>query len=540
MKDTVPTTDGLETPVLLLVFNRPGCSRRLLTALEKVRPRKLLVSADGPRNEAEAALCRETRALFDSLDWDCIVQTHFSEKNLGGPLACSAGISWALEQEDRCIILEDDCLPDPSFFQFCERMLERYQDDGQVMHVSGSNFIGHARPATYDYHFSRYATAWGWATWRRAWQHFDLHLSKWPAFEQSSLPGELFPDPAERAHWKHFFSRQYHGEALHWDYAWMFACMSRRGRCVVPNRNLVSNIGWGSDGTHTRNPHDYLSMLPTTPMATGSLRHPPDIDYDDLADAQTFRARFQRFRASPTRRAWRKMRTGVEGLVMNLLRMLPESLQQGLRGLLRSAHAFLNLQAGRLLRLVKRPPLPANVDGEIYLHLGCGPVNHPNFINVDMQPYPHVHYLQRIDRLHRFQDQSVDLIYACHCLEHFPHAALQAVLQEWFRLLKPSGILRLSVPDFDQIVAMYQHAGGDSACIVKPLMGGQNNPLDFHYNAFSEPMLRRELLAAGFRDVRRWDPGSTPLTTFNDWSNRKLMVQNTEFPVSLNIEAQRG
>jgi len=192
---------------------------------------------------------------------------------------------------------------------------------------------------------------------------------------------------------------------------------------------------------------------------------------------------------------------------------------------------------GKLIRLFYKPEFPKNIDGSVNLHLGCGNINHPGFINIDAIPAPHIHYVRGIDDLSPFADNSVDLIYACHCLEHFSHLKIVEVLSEWRRVLKPSGILRLSVPDFDLLVKIYQTQPGDISPIIKSLMGGQDYKYNFHYSVFNSTYLTAQLIEAGFKDVRRWEPGASDLSTFSDWSNEGIKVNGVTCPVSLNLEA---
>jgi predicted SAM-dependent methyltransferase len=180
---------------------------------------------------------------------------------------------------------------------------------------------------------------------------------------------------------------------------------------------------------------------------------------------------------------------------------------------------------------------PAAANGRLNLHLGCGGVDHPEFVNVDGYPFPHVDFVQTIDRLPRFKTGTVDLIYASHCLEHFHYRATVDVLTEWNRVLKRGGILRLSVPDFDKLVDLYQARGRDPDVVIEQLMGGQNNRYNFHYTALSEVNLTRALLAAGFSSVRPWQPGTNPLTTFADFSVYQKEVDGRGHEISLNIEA---
>lgn len=192
---------------------------------------------------------------------------------------------------------------------------------------------------------------------------------------------------------------------------------------------------------------------------------------------------------------------------------------------------------GRAIRVFRRPPLPLLPDARINLHLGCGSINHPAFINIDMAPLPHVHYIRPIDNLKIFRDRSVELIYACHCLEHYSHRDIANVLTEWYRVLKSNGRLRLSVPDFDCMVKIYAENDQNIDTVLNPLLGSHVNKYDIHKSAFTERSLRDQLTSAGFVAVTRWTPGSDELTSFNDWSARAISINGKDYNISLNLEA---
>ena len=192
---------------------------------------------------------------------------------------------------------------------------------------------------------------------------------------------------------------------------------------------------------------------------------------------------------------------------------------------------------GKLKRQFLRPPFPKVENGEVNLHLGCGSINHPRFINIDGLPAPHIHYIRGIDDLSPFRDNSVNLIYACHCLEHFPYANVPKVMSEWFRVLKDDGILRLSVPDFDLLIDIYKENLNDVNTIIGPLMGGQDYKFNFHMTVFNRLSLEILLKNIGFKLIQKWQPGSCELTTFDDFSVYKILINGKYYPVSLNIEA---
>jgi predicted SAM-dependent methyltransferase len=191
--------------------------------------------------------------------------------------------------------------------------------------------------------------------------------------------------------------------------------------------------------------------------------------------------------------------------------------------------------AARRLSCALRPPPRPQTD-ELYLHLGCGPVNHPKFVNVDAMPYPHVHYARGLEDLSPIATGSAALVYACHCLEHFPQRDIAAILTEWGRVLRPGGILRLSVPDFDRLLAIYR-TYDDVATIQAVLMGAQDSRYNYHKAVFTARSLGDLLVGAGFHDVREWTPGSSDLTTFQDWSARKVPIHGVDYAISLNLEA---
>ena len=197
---------------------------------------------------------------------------------------------------------------------------------------------------------------------------------------------------------------------------------------------------------------------------------------------------------------------------------------------------FLCLTRG-ITRWIIQPSFPKLENDALYLHLGCGLVNHPKFINIDAIRAPHIHYIRKIEDLSLFKDNSVDLIYASHCLEHFSHLRVSQVLTEWYRTLKPGGILRLSVPDFDLLINIYKENHNDIDTILQSLMGSQLGEYSFHKTVFNKNSLTLLLRNTGFTEVREWIPGSSELTTLNDWSSRKLSVNGKEYPVSLNLES---
>jgi len=279
----------MSTPVLLIIFKRAELTRRALKAIAVARPPRLLVAADGPRGDFEAAAVAETRAVLEEFDWQCEVVTNFSDTNLGCGVRMYTAIDWAFSLEPEVIILEDDCLPNASFFRFCDELLARYRDDERVMHISGDNFVGPKLSGPYSYYFSKYTHAWGWASWRRAWRHFDWAMTAWPEAKAAGLLETWCDDPYERAYWTKIWDRMHEGAPDVWDYQWNFACWRQSGLVVLPAVNLVSNEGCGADATHTKDATEFLGRE-TFELQT--IAHPPHVFRNAEADAATFDRNF--------------------------------------------------------------------------------------------------------------------------------------------------------------------------------------------------------------------------------------------------------
>lgn len=249
----------LQTPVLFLIFNRPDTTAIVFEAIRAARPPRLYVAADGARanRPAEAIKCRETRAIIEQVDWPCDVRTLYRDENLGCKRAVSSAITWFFENEPCGIILEDDCLPAPSFFGFCEALLHRYADDSRIGQIAGTAFVDEeAAPAPQaSYRFSRHFSIWGWATWRRVWAQYDPNLKAWPEFDAERNLNTAYPLASERAARRRECQSIVDGKVDTWDYQWLFANASQSRLSIVPTRNLIVNIGFGAEATHTRFRH---------------------------------------------------------------------------------------------------------------------------------------------------------------------------------------------------------------------------------------------------------------------------------------------
>lgn len=282
----------MDTAVLFLVFNRPDTTEQVFEAIRQARPPRLYVAADGPRasRPGEAERCAEVRRIATAVDWPCEVHQLFRDSNRGCKLGVSEGITWFFEHEAEGIVLEDDILPQPSFFPYCEALLARYRDDPRVAMISGCNFIADRYPAATSYFFSIHNHIWGWASWRRAWQRYDADIAAWPAWNTAGeLQRWLGGNRCATAYWRSLFDRMHRREIDTWDYQWTFACWQMQGLTVLPAHNLTLNLGFGPDATHTvKAPPAYVRRNWPRELEW-PLRHPTEVVVDSVADRKTQR-----------------------------------------------------------------------------------------------------------------------------------------------------------------------------------------------------------------------------------------------------------
>jgi len=282
-------------PVLVLAFNRPHTTAAVMESLRAVRPPKVFFAVDGPRSDRprERELVLEVQRLVERIDWPCQVETLFRESNLGCKKAVSEAITWFFGHVKAGIILEDDCVAHPSFFPYAAELLERYDDDERIMVVSGDNFQFGRQRTDYSYYYSRYTHIWGWATWRRAWEHFDFAMTQWPEIRNGNWLDDLLADPGHVRYWKGIFDETHGNRNSSWAYRWTYSVWAQGGLTVLPNVNLVSNIGFGVDGTHTWRRSSRFAALEAAPMEF-PLRHPPYMIRDAEADRFTQKHMFSR------------------------------------------------------------------------------------------------------------------------------------------------------------------------------------------------------------------------------------------------------
>ena len=266
----------LDTAVVMVIFNRPHTTQRVFEAIRAARPNRLFIVADGPRPDVptDAARCQETRVILDQVDWPCEVAYDFADRNLGLFQRMSSGLDWVFEQVEEAIVFEDDCLPDPSFFPFCQEVLARFRDDRRVMHINGNTYnADQTGLQNHSYGFVRIPHVWGWATWRRAWELFDRELAAWPWYRTTRQLRSLPIDPIYRSILVQRFDQAHFEKRNIWEYGWQFSVVSQNGLVVLPRHNLVSNIGFDASATHTTNLQDRNANLPVKSMEF-PLTHP--------------------------------------------------------------------------------------------------------------------------------------------------------------------------------------------------------------------------------------------------------------------------
>lgn len=278
----------METPVAFLIFNRPSTTAKVFESIRKVEPPKLLVVADGPRNDRadEAEKCSAARAIIDRVDWKCEILTNYSNVNLGCKKRVSSGIDWVFSNVEEAIILEDDCLPNLTFFPFCEELLNCYRNDNRIAVISGQNVQFGRKRTAYSYYFSLYNHCWGWASWKRAWQDFDYDMKLWSIVRDNGWLKDILKNKRAAKYWTKIFQDTYDGKTDSWAYRWTFSCWIRNKLSILSNVNLISNIGYSEEATNTKKNTSVFSEMPTETLDF-PLKHPPFMIRDTKSDGYT-------------------------------------------------------------------------------------------------------------------------------------------------------------------------------------------------------------------------------------------------------------
>lgn len=316
----------LTTPVVLPIHDRPETTARVVDAIAAVEPPRLYVVADGPEagDDAAAERCGAARrAVEERIDWDPDLRRRYRERN-HGVQSVAEGLDWVFDGEPEAIIVEDDCVPTPDFFRFCETMLERYRGDERVMAVNGTNRLGTWTRGSGDYHFVTYQGVWGWATWREAWARYDPEMGGWPDPRIRRRIREAIDDDERFAYQRERFQNRYEGDSVAWSKPWQYAMLVSGGLTAVPAYNLVSNVGFGEGAIHTTDPDSPLADLPRHDLEF-PLEDPPAV----TPDRRYKRECFERFKKTGRLEALRERleRRGKQAAV----RHLPEPVVERLR-----------------------------------------------------------------------------------------------------------------------------------------------------------------------------------------------------------------
>ena len=274
-----------QTPILFLIFNRPDTTKLVFESIKRIKPAKLYIAADGARKHkvGEDLLCKETRIIIDLIDWECEIKTLFRNENLGCKIAVSSAIDWFFENEEQGIILEDDCLPNESFYIYCETLLNYYASNERIMHISGNNFQDGNVRGNGSYYFSNYNHIWGWATWKRAWKAYNVDLSFLTETETETLIEKQFDTKKERLFWNNIFKKVINKTIGTWDYQWTYAVWKNNGLSILPNKNMIANIGFNNNGTHTSGV-DILGLSNMKTFSISKIIHPTEIEINKKAD----------------------------------------------------------------------------------------------------------------------------------------------------------------------------------------------------------------------------------------------------------------
>lgn len=297
--------DKFNVPVLLVIFNRPDVVRRVFEVIRFVKPPQLFIAADGyrPDKVGEKELCALTKEVVSNIDWPCEVHHDYLAFNIGPCKRLPSAIDWFFKHVEQGIVLEDDCLPDVSFFMFCQKLLEKYKDERKIMSISGCNFQDKKRGEA-SYYFSYYPVAWGWATWKRAWNLYDVNMDSYPAFIKNNEISKVIPpkNSHEQKYWLTFLQKEYEGKYIYWDLKWAFSHWTHGALTIIPNNNLIRNIGFGKDATHSKN--DIGLSIPTEKVI--SIIHPAKVVVNDEADRNHYN---KMYRTNFLKKAIYKIRT---------------------------------------------------------------------------------------------------------------------------------------------------------------------------------------------------------------------------------------
>jgi len=556
----------MRSPVLFLIFNRPDLTKATFECIRQARPPRLYIAADGPREgrDGEDALCQKAREAATQVDWPCEVKKLFRKRNLGCGRAVSSAITWFFQCEPEGVIIEDDLAIHPDFFPFCDEMLERYRENENVMHICGNNFHFGLPRGSASYFFSCFNHIWGWASWARVWQKYDSNMTGL----YSRMPGilaELFRSPTTVKTWMNIFSRTKAGEIDTWDYQLTYSIWMHKGLTVYPNVNLICNTGFSAEATHTKNIDSIYAHMPTEAiMENNGLRHPTEIQRNAKADEWGSSLLLTRDPLPMLmQEALYRLETGTPDGVLGIVRVLRAMhgdsdqllqletlalLQKDIRSeALAAATRWLEVaplsdEAKNLILTIKDPlqaymndsaPATRAADESVKacipllkfcinnklpvkIELGAG-VKRTGWITIDQ--YGDVDIQCDIVKVGiPFPDNSVDMIYSQHFLEHLSYPTpMVDILLECKRVLKSGSIFSICVPDVSIYINAYLNRHTINEGVLKNIDFWKpgfnyNSPLDYinymaymgghHKHMFDLENLIAILTNAGFVDVR--------------------------------------
>jgi hypothetical protein len=275
-------------PILFLIYNRLDETKLVFENIRNIRPKFLYIAADGPKNSnIDKKKCKLTREyVLKNIDWECQVKTLIRSRNLGCRIAVSSAITWFFKNVCEGIILEDDCLPNKSFYSFCQKLLKKYRTDDRIIMISGDNFQNKIQRGEASYYFSKYCHVWGWASWRRAWKDYDVDIKSFPKFKKLNILNDVVTNYFEKIFWMRIFQNIYSNKSDTWDHQLSYLAFSQNKLAIVPNFNLISNIGFGANSSRTRSGGKLFSNLETKEIK--KIIHPKFINQNKLADSYTF------------------------------------------------------------------------------------------------------------------------------------------------------------------------------------------------------------------------------------------------------------
>jgi predicted SAM-dependent methyltransferase len=482
-----------EVPIAFLVFNRPETTARVFEEIRRIKPLKLLVVADGPRNDlpGEVEKCTIVRSIVDQVDWPCEVFKNYAKTNMGCKLRVSSGLDWVFRQVEEAIILEDDCLPHPTFFKFCEEMLIRYRNTN-IFCINGNHSLGTIGGYNNSYYYTIFPNIWGWATWRRSWLLYDVTMSKWPRNKQNKLINKLFCQyPTIVTEWIKLFDKTYKGIINTWDYQLVMSSFENNSLCVQPYVNLIKNIGFDKDATITKNPNSSRANQSIVEI-TKQLVYPQKIERSYLQEIYALQNK------------------SISVRIINVINKYIPAIC-------------------KIYKLCLKVRNYSEVKSITKINIGCGGnvIDEPSWINLDIIPSRKVYYLDARHPL-KFKDNTIEIIFTEHMLEHLYFDEALEFLKECYRVLKPSGVIRIAVPDLYVVHKILSGAAGsmqyvDYICdnfnccdeydTVNLLFYGHG-----HKYIYSYDKLKTVLNAIGFIDIIRENVGKSKC---NELKNRE-------------------